>query len=885
MSDNTLNMLSLEKELTSIEEDALADERESVERNYALLEQERKEISIPFPEVHPYDTGIDYEDISDIQYKKGQNQPAWDRIAVVDRYLTASKLFVGHCLMQGGANYYIIDHPSLASKNQIHNQPIHMINADDKDYASIIRMWRYPSEDKRVSYSRNIHMRNRQVDAVDVVLDRSNQIASDITDFFLRKALLRNKNKSGIESIIQTIQEKQDKIRLLPQNQSFVVQGCAGSGKTMVLLHRLRYLLFNNDIDSEEYLVLVPTTNFGTFIKDACAEFRIQANNVIPVQSYYKRLSGEKQIDAAADASELVFSPEYLKRVYSREFVQDACRDLLSMFETQMDTLTACCDAALSALIDQTTTELNEKISQSKQVALARAVSIAELLIPYVQTRLNAYEDIPSLIAEIGEDRDMADREYQRILNENPLLFLSAEEIIAADATLQQMQSEIKSTEEKVARASIFTVNAQKRKLEKLKQNYEERCREITQRAEAAEKKRIEEQAKKAQYVYDGISIEDAGNILSKLSRIYDETEQTITDAQNAVENIQDTLEKRYSKEISLLVKVIESPVSIAEACADSINALDSIIGVLSQYMQVGSELYDLFLPLCPTRERKQMENQCKLYKSRMERDRANYLNLLLFNACKRRIRNEFDVKISSAYKHYWYLQTYCAYLTKGIRETPRRYLYIDEAQDLSMSEIELMRKVNIAHNDDQFSMMPVLNLFGDVHQTITQHGVHDWSEVAFIPNVYTLNENFRNTNQIVAFCNSRFKFKMQQIGVDMEPVRQYETVEDALPVMREHESDLVFIVKDDYAKKDLHDLLYQYGISSYETYTVKEAKGLEFKWVCVFDDDMNIPESYIAYTRALVGLIVVKKLPRIESNHVSLIIAGAETDDEESTE
>ena len=130
MSDNTLNMLSLEKELTSIEEDALADERESVERNYALLEQERKEISIPFPEVHPYDTGIDYEDISDIQYKKGQNQPAWDRIAVVDRYLTASKLFVGHCLMQGGANYYIIDHPSLASKNQITPEQCYALKGD-----------------------------------------------------------------------------------------------------------------------------------------------------------------------------------------------------------------------------------------------------------------------------------------------------------------------------------------------------------------------------------------------------------------------------------------------------------------------------------------------------------------------------------------------------------------------------------------------------------------------------------------------------------------------------------------------------------------------------------------------------------------------------------
>ena len=59
----------------------------------------------------------------------------------------------------------------------------------------------------------------------------------------------------------------------------------------------------------------------------------------------------------------------------------------------------------------------------------------------------------------------------------------------------------------------------------------------------------------------------------------------------------------------------------------------------------------------------------------------------------------------------------------------------------------------------------------------------------------------------------------------------------------------------------------------------MKEAKGLEFKWVGVFDDEMNSSESYIAYTRALVGLVVIKKLPRIESNHISLIISGSETD------
>lgn len=97
-------------------------------------------------------------------------------------------------------------------------------------------------------------MHNRKVSDVDIILDKSNELFSNISDAYLRKALIRNKDKAKVQSIIQTIQKKQDSIRSLPKEMSFIVQGCVGSGKTMVLLHRLRYLLFNKEIYSDKYL-------------------------------------------------------------------------------------------------------------------------------------------------------------------------------------------------------------------------------------------------------------------------------------------------------------------------------------------------------------------------------------------------------------------------------------------------------------------------------------------------------------------------------------------------------------------------------------------------------------------------------------------------------
>ena len=174
------------------------------------------------------------------------------------------------------------------------------------------------------------------------------------------------------------------------------------------------------------------------------------------------------------------------------------------------------------------------------------------------------------------------------------------------------------------------------------------------------------------------------------------------------------------------------------------------------------------------------------------------------------------------------------------------------------------------------------MNLFGDTNQMISTHGIRKWSDVDFISELYTLEENFRNTNQVVDYCNNNLIVKMIKIGVDMQPVNEYKTLHEAIYFTKSIFNNAVFIVKDDYALKDLTELLSGTEIENYEVYTVKAAKGLEFKEVFVFDANMSHNEKYISYTRALVQLNVIKTLPEIAERCGNLILQGTDSEEED---
>lgn len=67
---------------------------------------------------------------------------------------------------------------------------------------------------------------------------------SGITDPFLVRVLNMRKKQHSLTDIFVTIQENQNKIVNTDFKKNIIVQGCAGSGKTMVLLHRLSALKY-----------------------------------------------------------------------------------------------------------------------------------------------------------------------------------------------------------------------------------------------------------------------------------------------------------------------------------------------------------------------------------------------------------------------------------------------------------------------------------------------------------------------------------------------------------------------------------------------------------------------------------------------------------------
>ena len=129
---------------------------------------------------------------------------------------------------------------------------------------------------------------------------------------------------------------------------------------------------------------------------------------------------------------------------------------------------------------------------------------------------------------------------------------------------------------------------------------------------------------------------------------------------------------------------------------------------------------------------------------------------------------------------------------------------------------------------------------------------------------VFTLNQNYRNTNQIVDFVASALKVDMQSIGFDGPEVRHI-PARGVSAFFRDKKGLKAVICaeseKEKYARK-AYSIVSEKGRISrtkINLMTVYESKGLEFTSVVVIPENMSPNEKYIAYTRALKELAVVE--------------------------
>lgn len=170
------------------------------------------------------------------------------------------------------------------------------------------------------------------------------------------------------------------------------------------------------------------------------------------------------------------------------------------------------------------------------------------------------------------------------------------------------------------------------------------------------------------------------------------------------------------------------------------------------------------------------------------------------------------------------------------------RYVYIDEAQNYDNYDMSIISKLE--NNKG-------LNIYGDLNQYL-ESSSKSWLDV--IEPIkksikkYDIEYNYRNTIEVVNYCNKIFKTQIKAIGPSGNEVIEKELGDDFTELLSY--LNYVFITNVTW----VYDYLKTNGK---EVYYVNEIKGMEFSNVVVIDNDMNKAEKYVSYTRTLNDLVV----------------------------
>lgn len=134
---------------------------------------------------------------------------------------------------------------------------------------------------------------------------------SAFTDTLLVQ-LLSESRAGRLRDIVSTIQARQFEIISSPQNQSLLIQGVPGSGKTVIALHRVAYLLFNDArLRDQGVLVLGPSQLFLRYTSNVLP---ILGERQVPQRTFddwiVKQLDGRIEYETQEDSLEFILSPE-----------------------------------------------------------------------------------------------------------------------------------------------------------------------------------------------------------------------------------------------------------------------------------------------------------------------------------------------------------------------------------------------------------------------------------------------------------------------------------------------------------------------------------------------------------------------------------------------
>ena len=117
--------------------------------------------------------------------------------------------------------------------------------------------------------------------------DQYNILSSNL---FLKEIIRKRHNDGIVHDIVYSIQHEQNQIIKSDFKKNLIMQGCAGCGKTMVLFHRIKYMLSNKIHKTNNICVVTPSDTFNLYIRPLISDLNLGNIKVLSIEQYYINL-------------------------------------------------------------------------------------------------------------------------------------------------------------------------------------------------------------------------------------------------------------------------------------------------------------------------------------------------------------------------------------------------------------------------------------------------------------------------------------------------------------------------------------------------------------------------------------------------------------------
>ncbi len=705
---------------------------------------------------------IDAENEKMQTYRPFFDEPYFARMDLIDNIEGYNSYYIGK---KGDIRLEILDWRTPVAR-RYYQKSCSSFTFNEYEYKTILRRAIRAKSGKILDF-KNEYLSLKDYLSAEEIADRDEE---NVLDPFLREIIKNRKQESAVKDIIETIQEKQYEIITCPEDTNFVLQGCAGSGKTMVMLHRLSYLMYNNeDIKPRDVLILTPSNSFNAFIDELAAILELERVKTMTVQDYFLQVLKNEKIFIAEKIDETQKeNEEYLSYVYSERFVADIQKKLDKVFDNLYGLFTG--------------------------------------------------EECRDFIAEIIRQCKNAIVAYEGIKN----------------ASVRVRRSVLGEIRERKEGGLYYT------------KPFRELMNSILDIYDFFDGTLKSERAKQPEYFYRQMLsfYKSAAFVVRFCDRVMEEAEESLSSLRVVIEKEAEDL-KRFKQKIGGVdVYIYADRIARRKEILEEIEKVRDRVRIIGDGNVAFAEFYGYL-------------RGEKTFSAIGTGESFVDIIRYFYRETVKKYKVKYGMTSKKMYRSDAYaLCVICAGVSERLSPV-YSYVFVDEGQDVSSCEYALIRKIN---------QKAAFNVFGDVAQNVTPwRGVQNWENVFPDFTLYGLNQNYRNTNQVVEFVSERLGLNMQSIGYDgpkvisinQKGINRFFKDKKGLKALICSEKS-----KAEYLRKSYNDLGVKGKVSrsKINIMTVYESKGLEFTAVVVVEDGMSDSEKYIAYTRALNDLAVIDK-------------------------